>query len=395
MRECDRPDPIRVWVAVLGLALVLGRATAGEAVLLAEDFGRPDALSAWQTVVGAQVGTGSTSVASLDDGALRLHVAPTDQRFVSLQQTVAVPPGSELLVTLRMRTKGVDPGPARFDNCDLYVRVGDGPIDATRVLFGDNAWTPLRRRFAVPPAGAVANVGLFLSMPGDAWFDDVRVEAVPPLRWNVAQDGPYEYRWLDGDDVSLPDRQRNAATFERVRAWLGVAAPPRVTYWKYPDPRTKEEVTGDGGNGHAGPDAIHTVWPVDAHEVVHVLTRRWGDAPALVAEGLAVHLSGAWQGRPVADYARDLVAQGRWVPLDELYATSDFRAHPDLVTYAEAGAFAEWLARKGPAPFRLLYERTKAGGASAEDRAAFQAVVGMDLATVDREVRGWLASGVP
>ena len=136
--------------------------------------------------------------------------------------------------------------------------------------------------------------------------------------------------------------------------------------------------------------AVHSLWPLEHHEVVHVLSGGWGDPPALLAEGLAVWLSGQWQGQPVVTYARTIGA--RWLPYATLASTTDFRMGEELRTYAEAGALVGWLLdTRGKDGLRTVYGALNRRGG----RAELEAALGIKLADVDAAVQAWVKKAVP
>jgi len=225
-------------------------------------------------------------------------------------------------------------------------------------------------------------------MPGQAWFDDVRVESVPPPPWNEKKAGRYVYRWLPGDAVPDSSIRFNQESYRRVSEFLGVQGPPQILYVKYPDLATIEEFTGFQGNAFNQGDEIHSLWPNDRHEIAHVLARDWGAPPSLLAEGMAVHLSGGWQNQPVSRYARTVLESNKAYPLGEILETVAFRNRDSLVTYALAGALTEWiLERYGKEKLRTLYGALKDAATAEENRKAFSSVLGIDLEEADRHLR--------
>ncbi|MFN7146065.1 MAG: hypothetical protein ACK4YP_19995 [Myxococcota bacterium] len=157
--------------------LLLSLAYAGNP-LLVETFDAAPASTGWNVINGAQVGLGAESRVLVEDGALVLRVAPTDQQFKAVQRTVALGGASKIKVSARMRTESVDPVPAKYDNCQVYVQFPGGKVQPIEPLWGTKPWASQERVFTVPPGVTEVSVGVFLSMPGAAWFDDLRVEAV-------------------------------------------------------------------------------------------------------------------------------------------------------------------------------------------------------------------------
>lgn len=359
--------------------------------LLQERFDDAGALSRWKAVDGARVGADPPSRASLDGGALLLEADAATRRWLSLERPVPVAAAKWVRVSARVRTEGVDPSRARYANCNLYVRFPQGPVQPLRVFAGTNPWTPVARRLPVPEGAGEVTVACFLSMPGRAWFDDVRVEAVEPPKWEQAREGRYVYRWLPGDGVPERARKYNLESWKLVSGFLGAEGPAEVLFVKYPDAAAKEEYSGMGGNAHVQGDEIHTLWPTDRHEIVHILARAWGDPPALLAEGLAVHLSGDWQGRPVLEAARAILESGKWIPLDDLLDTRAFRQKDDLVAYAIAGAFSQWVSEeRGKEKLRALYGSLRASAPAGENRRLFAETLGLDLGEADARLRSRL-----
>ncbi len=362
--------------------------------LLFDDFAGPDALAAWAPFDGAHTGVaGPASASALVDGALCLSAAADTQRWVALTRTVPLEGVAWLRVSARMRTENVERAQARFVNCNLFVRFSNGGIAGTPVLAGTQDWTPVARRLPVPAGASSATLGCFLSMPGQAWFDDVRLESVSPPAWNTEEAGALVFHWLPGDEISPDARAYSLLGVQLTNEFLGLEPSAPIQYFKYPDLATKLELTGDAGNAFAEPAArrIHTLWERDRHELVHVLAHALGRPPALLGEGLAVHLSGSWQREPIATYARRLRDEGRWVPLAELLDTGSFQRVPDLVSYAEAGAFVGWIeAEHGRETLRALYRALDGRVGVAENRQRLEQALGASLVELDEELRASL-----
>lgn len=358
---------------------------------LDERFDDAAALDAWPPMVGAQAGDGPRSEVAFDGGALRLQADAATRVFLARARKVAVT-GPALRVSARMKTAGVDPAGGRFRNCNVFVRGAGPPLLALPQLFGDHDWTPVSRSFVPAPGVREIELGLFLSLPGTAWFDDLRVEDLP-VPWREFSHGLYDYACWPGDEPDEAQLRRNDELRAGVAAWLGVRDERRLRFAKYPDRETKREWTGDGGNAHVEGDTLHTLWPTDSHEIVHLLARAWGDPPALLAEGLAVHLSGAWQGRPVRAGAAEVHAAGRAGRPSELLDGLRFRALPDLDTYPLAGAFVEWLAEaRGKDALRALYGALSNRAPAADNLRVLGERLGQAPAEVDAAFFAWLDS---
>lgn len=80
---------------------------------------------------------------------------------------------------------------------------------------------------------------------------------------------------------------------ESFHAWAtqerGLPSVPRIEYYKYSNRSDLYALTGVQGNSWAEPSSfsIHTIWPTDNHEVVHLYASRLGSPTALFGEGFA------------------------------------------------------------------------------------------------------------
>lgn len=219
-------------------------------------------------------------------------------------------------------------------------------------------------------------------------------QALPP----VAETANYVFRAGAGDSV-------NADWQERYLAWLTerLREVPRqkIVYNKYTS-RAHMQATIGVGNTNAWADpagyALHTIWPTDNHEVVHLLTSGWGSPVALVNEGLAVafqidparDLVPRWSGTPLHDLTRQFRQQARFVPLSSLIETASWRAQDPNVAYPESGSFMRWLIDEyGIDLLRRLYARAAGPNEMAAGvRGSFAAVYGQSFDELDR---AWLA----
>jgi hypothetical protein len=198
----------------------------------------------------------------------------------------------------------------------------------------------------------------------------------------------FVFRFSTGDSV-------DSAWQEAYHAWavaeLGVT-PPTITYNKYRDRAQMGAITGKGNtNGYAEPSlyTLHTIWPTDNHEVVHVYAGPWGFPVALFVEGLAVAFQTnppagdfvpKWSGTPIHVLAQRFRAQGQLIPIASIAETSAFRARDDNVTYPECGSFVRFLIdTHGIASMQQLYGSMSNDAPLAGVRAAFLNVYGVSL----------------
>lgn len=205
----------------------------------------------------------------------------------------------------------------------------------------------------------------------------------------ISETPNYILRASSGDTI-------NGTWQEVYHAWvtttLGVTPARKITFNKYTSRSHMQAVVGVG-NTNAYADrhayAIHTIWPTDNHEVVHLFTSTWGDTVALVNEGVAVafqvdpsrDLIPRWSGSALHDLARQFKQQGRSVPLAAIVETASWRSHDPNVVYPMSGSFMRWLIdRYGLDRLRALYARGAGPNEPADGvRSSFATVYGMSL----------------
>lgn len=175
---------------------------------------------------------------------------------------------------------------------------------------------------------------------------------------------------------------------EAYNAWaaarLGVS-PPKVEYRKYFSRDAMGRYTGAyNTNGYAEPDRwrLHTIWPRDNHEVVHLYTVLVGRPSDFFNEGIAVafqtdpvagRLQASFNGQEVHEACRVYLRAGQLpLPVAGYATTTPFRNLPDQVlSYRYAGSFVRFLIDRYDVP--LVLEFFRRGGGRDESIAAIRA----------------------
>jgi len=209
-----------------------------------------------------------------------------------------------------------------------------------------------------------------------------------------------QYYYAAGDTIDV-DWQ------ETYNAWalgrLGVTPPQRLEYHKYLSRSDMGRHIGiSSTNGYSEPDKfrIHSIWPQDNHEVVHVYSSMIGRPSDFFHEGFAV----SFQTNPrdgdftvrftrlqVHDACRTYLATGALPrPLVNYVTTSGFRGIQDTtMSYEMAGSFVLYLTERFGLPAVLDLLR---GGGGTESLATIQArtraVFGRSIEELESD---WLA----
>jgi len=254
--------------------------------------------------------------------------------------------------------------------------------------------TRRRRRHACPALVALLVAGAVAGC-GDSPTSPSPTSALPLVRETASM----LYFHEPGDTIDV-DRQ------ELFNAWalgrLGVQPPQRVEYRKYFSREAMGRYTGNAGtNGYAEPERwrLHTIWPFDNHEVVHVYVAMIGRPSDFFNEGMAVSFQAdpargdftvRFNGQQVHEACRAYLAAGTLpLPLSRYVTTEGFRGIQDSVlSYRMAGSFVLYLTERFGLPAVLGFFRSGAREDSlATTRARLQAAFGV---TLEQAEAGWL-----
>jgi hypothetical protein len=307
--------------------------------------------------------------------------------------------GDLIAVRAKVKAAGVKKEGIQFANLHLRLLFRDaagetlGPAKYANPGDGSYDWKDADVRGVAPPGTERCVVGLFLSMSGEAWWDDLTVTRQPGNR--PAYDG-----WLSLESKHLllrypPDHPRAAdmaaygakldEAFESICTALGIQYTERVTAWLYRDEEQGKQLTGrklayadpEGRAFHQAPNNSL------AHELVHVLALKLGYAQtAALGEGLA-----AWLDGNGADWhrqqAKALLDAGTLPSVDALF--EHFRDQKD--GYPAAAALCGYLIETYGLPkFVKLYVST-------DPRKAAQGVLGADFKTIEEAWHAALRAG--
>lgn len=221
----------------------------------------------------------------------------------------------------------------------------------------------------------------------------------PPLA-QVVTTPHFEFHYSSGDTV-------DTAWQELFHEWatreLDVTITRRIVYSKYLSPTHMLALHYGPGNVNAWADpdlfTLHTVWPTDNHETIHLYASTIGRMTPLFNEGLAVafqvdpvrgDMTPRWNNRHVHDIAASLRATDRLVPLATLLSLDGWRGVDSQVSYPVAGSFVRYLldTHGGMAPVRQLFTGSTQTDPPALVRAKVQAAYGRTLDALEGD---WLA----
>lgn len=398
-----------LWVDDVQVEIEGGMELPKPEVLLREDFEKVAAKlpPGWEESIGARNGDGgprSSVGVDAKEGAggskksLRFSGGAGTILWYGLTRTFDAAPGDTFSLRCKAKARNVRKEGIQFPN--LHARVvfldakgetvgtpkfgspGDGTYDWNDVTIENTA-----------PEGAVkALVGLFLSMSGDVWFDDLEVAKSTGGK-------PAYGDWLSVETKHLLLRfpqdhprlkamkelgEQLDARYEDIVKRLGVEYADRITVYLYRDNEQGKILAGrdldfanpEGRAVHQRPNST------PSHEIVHCIALKMGHSQTgLFGEGIAVWLD----GQPFEHHhkvATELLAKGELPAMKALLGA--FRDQPQ--GYPAAGSFCGWLLdTHGILKFKRLYTQT-------EPDASSTSVLGKSWDEIDADWRAFLKS---
>jgi hypothetical protein len=212
----------------------------------------------------------------------------------------------------------------------------------------------------------------------------------------VSESATMRYFHEAGDSIDVARQEPfNAWAIER----LGITLPQKVEYRKYASRDAMGRHTGNGNtNGFAEPSLwrLHTIWPFDNHEVVHVYTAMHGRPSDFFNEGIAVSFQAdpargdftvRFNGQQVHEACRAYLQSGVLpLPVSRYVTTTNFRGITDQVmSYRFAGSFVLHMTERFGLPAVIRFFQTNNRDETLETiRARSQAVFGVPLEDIER-----------
>ena len=194
----------------------------------------------------------------------------------------------------------------------------------------------------------------------------------------------------------------DVARQEAFNAWavdrLDIVVPEKIEFFKYMSRDAMGRYTGNANtNGFAEPQLwrLHTIWPFDNHEVVHVYTAMVGRPSDFFNEGIAVSFQtdpargdymARFNGERVHDACRNYLSAGTLpLPVSRYVTTAGFRGISDQVmSYRMAGSFVLYMTQRFGLPEVLeLFQGGDRDESLDAIRARIRATLGVSLEDIE------------
>ena len=170
---------------------------------------------------------------------------------------------------------------------------------------------------------------------------------------------------------------------------------PKINYYLYPDNNSKFRAMGDKGNANARIKqfAIHGIYNkkikiVGRHEIVHLLTNKWGKSPELLRQGLAEAMEEKWHKINHHQWAKNFRKNKKLIALKDLLDDKKFWQFDDLITYPESGSFVKYLIDCcGLKLFKRLYKKLHYNLSAKQKEKIIKTIISKPLKELEKD---WL-----
>jgi hypothetical protein len=336
-------------------------------------------------------------------------VAEEDTKmFYILSQEVAVKDIRNIRIRAAIKTAGVKRNEDQFPQAGMALTFYNkfrGRFNSQRfadvrtdpVMGSTDGWQIVDRVFGVPVDAAFVEVMCVLGMEGRIWFDDVTLEVPVGLPWHESETEHFTHHWL-GDD-GFPEGsiayQEQLYDYYATRLAVPEEDRPHVYYYLYPDTASIRETLGiDGYMKVDHPRGeVHSINPVDNHEIVHMLTGIYGKLPRMLAEGTAFYLMDDFMGEPIQPLAQRLLKEDRLLTLEQMIDPLASHKFPAARLIPAGASFVGYLLEfGGPERFKALHRASHSEMTYATFTPAFEAAYGGSLVEAEKVWRATLLS---
>ncbi len=341
------------------------------------------------------------------DKSFYFEALPETRRFFVLTQSIYVRDVDRLRVRGAVKTLDVRRGPNQYPQANFALTCYDkkgNRFESTRYfdlktparIGTSGEWILENQTFRIPDNTVRVDFHCAVGMEGKVWFDAISVEVAETLPWLTQDSKNFTFHWLAGGEYPEGAREYQQQLFDNYCTRLGIPEVdrPKINAYLYPDSQTLYDAIGERTTRKSYWDEaeIHSIYPVDDHEIIHIITKPYGVLPLALGEGTAFYLIGDYKGKPVLKVAQDVLNQGYLPSLVSIVDPGLMnRISPDLVGPAAASFVGYLLEMFGPDKFLDLHRKANAAVTPAEFKTAFDAVYGVPVEKAEAEWRRLLA----
>lgn len=329
-------------------------------------------------------------------------------RFFSLSQEVKVSGVDRIRVRARLLVKNTALRSGQYPQANVALTFYDqNKTRFNAVRFADvrtpflkgtsDGWELQDRTFTLPQNTAYIVVHCVLGMTGEVWFDDLSLDVPTGLPWQRSVGEIFAHHWLG--DGSYPDGaidvQNKLYGFYTQALGIPKEDQSPISYFLYPDTASLRSALGVNGPVHVNYSLrqIHSLKPVEEHEIIHLITDPYGQLPRTLGEGLAFYLMDRVAGDPIQPRAQTMLRAGKIPPIINVIAPLAYtKIDPDVITVSAASFVGYVVEFGGTDRFLDLHRQTALQSDPAAFPAVFEQVYGQSLVEADRRWRKVLST---
>ncbi|UCH84458.1 MAG: hypothetical protein JSW50_01850 [Candidatus Latescibacterota bacterium] len=193
----------------------------------------------------------------------------------------------------------------------------------------------------LPENTAYIVVHCALGMTGTVWYDDISLEIPTDIGWNTSVSKNFTFHWTDQAPYPDGSREYQQQLFDNYATRLGIPEVdrPHIYHFLYPDSLSIYQAIGtkEPKKSYWDSQEVHSIYPVDDHEIIHVMTFQYGVLPFGLSEGTAFYLIGEYKGHRLERLAYDLLQNDRLPTVRSIVDPTRVRQmNPDIVIPAAA-----------------------------------------------------------
>jgi len=251
---------------------------------------------------------------------------------------------------------------------------------------GTNPWMEENQQYRLPVGTRSVKVSCVLGANGQVWFDKVALTVPKPIQWETMTTENFVFHWLPGHPMPEGSPQAQQQIFDYIESRLDLKSNLVVGYYFYPDTATIRQMLNTSAYQQVNWESaeVHSINPNDNHEVVHLMTDKFGRPPQAIAEGTVYWIQDEWNGKSISDCMRELAAD-RMVPmLPGLLDAAVFAGADANITMPASASFVGFLVQRwGPGNLINLY--TALDGAKEYEAVApaFEKIYGLPMPKIE------------
>jgi hypothetical protein len=203
----------------------------------------------------------------------------------------------------------------------------------------------------LPVNTAYVVVHCALGMSGTMWYDNVTLEIPTDIGWNTNETENFTFHWMTGSEYPGGSNEYQQELFDNYATRLGIpiAERPMIFHFLYPDSAALFEAIGSKAPKKSFWDSreVHSIFPVDDHEIIHILTNPYGILPFGMTEGTAFYLIGRYKDQLVQSLAYELLQDDKLPAIRSVIEPFSMRQMDPDIVIPTAATFVGFLMEFG------------------------------------------------